>query len=115
MRGMKVVKERPPFPEKLRAEKHVPPRASGLYALRKAHRDRGFDDDGGLWVQPRCIGNHRFHGAVSKKCSFRVVVRRRGDDDKVGVAVGVFRIEGGAKVQLRAERERATSESSMGD
>ena len=97
--GVEVVVQGFALAQKLRAEQDVA--AAGLLADRGGipHRDGGLDDEDGVGVHLQHKVDDLLHRRGVKEIFLAVVVRRRGDDHKVGVAVGGAAVQRGHKVQ----------------
>src|SRR5690606_22403855 len=92
--GVEVVVQSLTFAQKLGAEHDVQVGVLLPELFRITHRHRGFDDQRGAGVDLPNGFYHRFDAARVEVITSGVVVGRGGDDDPVGVGVGLLRVSG---------------------
>ena len=97
---VQVIIQRPALAQKLRREQQPCAAEPAHDALRIADRHRGFDDHERAGVDPADEREHRLDGRGVEEVALGVIVRRRGNDDHVGRAVGPLGVHG------RRERQR---------
>ena len=107
---MEVVVKRLALPKKLRAEQEVVNVVFLAHILRIAHRHGGFDDHENLRINRQRLLDGIFYSGGIEVVGFLVVIRRRGDDDKLRRSIGGGLIRGGAKVQNTLSRLRLRKE-----
>ena len=97
---VQVIIQRPALAQKLRREQQPRAAEPAHDALRIADRHRGLDDHERAGVDPADERKHRLDGRGVEEVALGVIIRRRGDDDHVGRAVGPLGVHG------RRERQR---------
>ena len=98
-RGIEVVVEGFAFAEKFGGEEEVAA-VEALAQLRGvAYGDGALDDDDGVLVDVHHFAHHTFDGRGVEEVALHVVVRRGGDDDKVGFGIGFRSVEGGGQLK----------------
>ena len=97
---VQVIIQRPALAQKLRREQQPRAAEPAHDALRIADRHRGLDDHECAGVDPADEREHRLDGRGVEEVALGVIVRRRGNDDHVGRAVGPLGVHG------RRERQR---------
>ena len=97
--GVQIVIECFGFAQEFRAEEDVVRTVLFADGFRVAHRDGGLDHHEHVGVHFQRPLDGVLHGGGVKEVIHVVIVRRRGDDDQLGAAVGLGLIGGGAQVQ----------------
>ena len=101
-RRMKVVVERPAFPQKLRRKNKVLAAELLFGLLRIAHRHRGLDDHERIRIDGHYILDHRLDGPGVEVIGLRVVIGRRGNDDDLSPDIGLLLIQRGPEIKRLA-------------
>lgn len=97
---VQVIIQCPALAQKLRREQQPRAAEPAHDALRIADRHRGLDDHEHAKIDPADERKHRLDGRGVEEVAVGVIIRRRGDDDHVGRAVGPLGVRG------RRERQR---------
>ena len=104
-RGVQVVVERPAFAQELGAEDHLVGFHLAPDVAHVAHRDGGFDDDGGARVHRDHLRDHRLDAGCVEVVGLGIVVGRGCDDDVIGLDIGLLGTGGGSQIKRAVGKE----------